>query len=53
MTTVAVAPEIFKAYDIRGIVDRTLTVEAAQAIGRALGTLGKRKGVARFVVGIE
>jgi phosphomannomutase/phosphoglucomutase len=52
MSTVAsVAPEIFKAYDIRGIVDRTLTVEAAERIGRALGTLGKRKGVTRFVVG--
>jgi phosphomannomutase/phosphoglucomutase len=52
MSTVAsVAPEIFKAYDIRGIVDRTLTVEGAQAIGRALGTMGKRKGVTRFVVG--
>jgi phosphomannomutase/phosphoglucomutase len=46
-----VAPEIFKAYDIRGIVDRTLTEEAAQVIGRALGTLGRRKGVSRFVVG--
>jgi phosphomannomutase / phosphoglucomutase len=46
-----VAPEIFKAYDIRGIVDRTLTEAAAEAIGRALGTLGRRKGVARFVVG--
>jgi len=49
MTTVA--PEIFKAYDIRGIVDRTLTEEAAQKIGHALGTMGKRKGVTRFVVG--
>ena len=46
-----IAPEIFKAYDIRGIVDRTLTEEAAEAVGRALGTLGKRKGVQRFVVG--
>ena len=46
-----IAPEIFKAYDIRGIVDRTLTEDAAVAIGRALGTLGARKGVKRFVVG--
>ncbi len=49
MTTIA--PEIFKAYDIRGIVDRTLTEEAAEAIGKGLGTLGARKGVKRFVVG--
>jgi phosphomannomutase / phosphoglucomutase len=47
----AIAPEIFKAYDIRGIVDRTLTEEAAERIGRGLGTLGRRAGVKRFVVG--
>jgi phosphomannomutase len=34
-----IAPEIFKAYDIRGIVDKTLTESAAEAIGRALGTI--------------
>ena len=47
----AIAPEIFKAYDIRGIVDKTLTEEAAERIGRALATTGKAKGVKRFVVG--
>ncbi len=47
----SLAPEIFKAYDIRGIVDRTLTEDAAEAIGRGLGTLGSRKGIKRFVVG--
>jgi phosphomannomutase/phosphoglucomutase len=47
----AIAPEIFKAYDIRGIVDRTLTEEAAEAIGRALGTVARKKGVTKFVVG--
>ena len=30
-------PSIFKAYDIRGVVDKTLTVEAARAVGQALG----------------
>ena len=40
--------EIFRAYDIRGIVGRTLTPEAVRAIGRALGSL--RKGL-RFAVG--
>ncbi len=49
--TSAVAPEIFKAYDIRGIVDKTLTEGAAERIGRALATMGKAKGVSRFVVG--
>jgi phosphomannomutase / phosphoglucomutase len=46
-----IAPEIFKAYDIRGIVDRTLTEDAAEAIGRGLATLGREKGVSKFVVG--
>ncbi len=34
----AVSPEIFKAYDIRGVVGRTLTVDAVRLIGRALGS---------------
>ena len=46
-----IAPEIFKAYDIRGIVDRTLTEEAAESIGRGLATMGRARGVKRFVVG--
>jgi phosphomannomutase/phosphoglucomutase len=46
-----IAPEIFKAYDIRGIVDKTLTEEAAQEIGRALATMGRARKVSRFVVG--
>jgi phosphomannomutase/phosphoglucomutase len=46
-----IAPEIFKAYDIRGIVDKTLTEDACRAIGRALGTLALRKGANRVVVG--
>src|SRR6187402_1764048 len=46
-----IAPEIFKAYDIRGIVDKTLTESAAEQIGRALGTVAARKGVKKFVVG--
>ncbi len=47
----AIDPGIFKAYDIRGIVDRTLTEDAAHAIGRALGVMGRARGVNRFVVG--
>ena len=46
-----IAPEIFKAYDIRGIVDRTLTEEAAEAIGRGVGTMALAKGVNRFIEG--
>jgi phosphomannomutase / phosphoglucomutase len=32
------APEIFKAYDIRGVVGTTLTEDAVRQIGRALGS---------------
>lgn len=39
-----VAPEIFKAYDIRGIVGQSLTPETVELIGRALGTEAKRRG---------
>jgi phosphomannomutase/phosphoglucomutase len=38
-----IAPEIFKAYDIRGVVDRTLTVEAVELVGRALGSLAREE----------
>ncbi len=47
----SIAPEIFKAYDIRGIVDKTLTEEGVEAIGRGLATMGKSKGVSRFAIG--
>ncbi len=47
----AIPPEIFKAYDIRGIVDRTLTEPGVEAIGRGLGTLARGKGVKQFVIG--
>jgi phosphomannomutase/phosphoglucomutase len=35
--TIFAPPEVFKAYDIRGVVDKTLTVEAVETIGRAIG----------------
>jgi len=44
-------PEIFKAYDIRGVVGRTLTPEIVRAIGQALGTLAREKGRSALVVG--
>jgi len=51
MTMPGIPPEIFKAYDIRGIVDRTLTEAGVETIGRGLGTLASRKGVKKFVIG--
>ncbi len=46
-----IAPEIFKAYDIRGIVDQTLNVESVYAIGRAIGSEAHARGQKRIVVG--
>jgi phosphomannomutase / phosphoglucomutase len=53
-TPMRVSPEIFKAYDIRGIVGRTLTVEAVRLIGQALGTeaLARRSGPGRTEIAI-
>jgi phosphomannomutase/phosphoglucomutase len=42
---------LFKAYDIRGIVDRTLTSEAVRLIGAALGAEALALGVREIVVG--
>jgi len=42
---------IFRAYDIRGIVGKTLTKEVVYDIGRALGTEAKEHGCKIVVVG--
>ncbi len=41
---------IFKAYDIRGIVDKTLTVSAVEQIGQAIGTENLNRGRSNLVV---
>ncbi|MDH5178233.1 MAG: phosphomannomutase/phosphoglucomutase [Gammaproteobacteria bacterium] len=41
--------EIFKAYDIRGIVGRTLTSHHATLIGRALGSEARARGLSKIV----
>jgi phosphomannomutase / phosphoglucomutase len=43
--------EIFKAYDIRGIVGRTLTPEVVRLVGQALGTLALEQGRDTFAIG--
>jgi phosphomannomutase/phosphoglucomutase len=47
----SIAPEIFKAYDIRGIVGRSLTPATAEAIGRSLGSEARRQKIKSIVVG--
>ena len=47
----AIAPEIFKAYDIRGIVGKTLTTESVHHIGQALGSEARARGQETIVIG--
>jgi phosphomannomutase/phosphoglucomutase len=47
---IAISKDIFRAYDIRGIVTSTLTPEVVRDIGRALGTLVIRKGEQQIVI---
>lgn len=42
-------PRIFRQYDIRGVVGADLTVEAAEAIGKAYGALLAERGIPREV----
>ena len=47
----AVDASLFKAYDIRGVVDVTLTSEATRLIGAAFGAEAAALGVREIVVG--
>jgi phosphomannomutase/phosphoglucomutase len=51
LTATLLPPEIFKAYDIRGIVGRTLTPAIVRTIGKALGSLAAERGRNTIVVG--
>ena len=51
MATATLPPEIFKAYDIRGIVGRTLTPEIVRAVGQAVGSLALERGRDTLIVG--
>ena len=42
--------EIFRTYDIRGVVATSLTPAVVREIGRALGSLGRERGAATFAV---
>ncbi len=47
----SVPQEIFKAYDIRGIVGKSLTEECVEAIGHAIGSEAHARNVASIAVG--
>jgi phosphomannomutase/phosphoglucomutase len=46
-----VPAEIFRTYDIRGIVGKTLTPAIVRDIGRALGSLARERGAPTFAIG--
>src|SRR5512144_705106 len=46
-----VPAEIFRTYDIRGIVGKTLTAAVVRDIGRALGSLARERGAPAFAIG--
>jgi len=43
--------EIFKAYDIRGIVGKTLTAEIVESIGHAIGSEAAARGQSAIAIG--
>ena len=45
------SPSIFKAYDIRGIIDETLEPSIAKLIGQAFGTEMRELGETEIVIG--
>ena len=46
-----VPPEIFKAYDIRGIVKTALTPQVTEAIGQAIGSEARERNVKEIAIG--
>jgi phosphomannomutase / phosphoglucomutase len=51
--TAQIAPEIFKAYDIRGIVGRNFTPETVELIGHAIGSEAVARQQSRIAVGYD
>lgn len=50
-TEMKVNPQIFRAYDLRGLVGTELSEELAEHLGRAFGTFLQRHGIVEAVVG--
>lgn len=46
-----VDPVIFRAYDVRGVVGKSLTKEVARLLGQAIGSVMREKGLPEIVVG--
>jgi phosphomannomutase/phosphoglucomutase len=50
-TMTTLSPSIFKAYDIRGIIGKTLDASVAKQIGQAFGTAAIAKGEKTVIIG--
>ncbi|MBP6002419.1 MAG: phosphomannomutase/phosphoglucomutase [Pyrinomonadaceae bacterium] len=46
-------PNIFREYDIRGIVGQQLTTETVATLGRAIGTFFSQNGARRIAIGYD
>src|SRR5210317_1214661 len=52
-TPMDINPSIFRQYDVRGVVDRDLTPEAVELLGRGYGTYVARSGVGTVSLGYD
>jgi phosphomannomutase/phosphoglucomutase len=50
-TTTYVSPTLFRAYDIRGVVNETLTEDVVYLIGLAIGSQARASGQQKIVIG--
>jgi phosphomannomutase/phosphoglucomutase len=49
----AIADEIFRAYDVRGVVGKTLSVDAVRRLGQAIGSEAYDRGQQTLCVGYD
>lgn len=50
LAQIEISPLIFRAYDIRGVVDETLSAEVVHVIGRAIGSEAYERGQQSVIV---
>ncbi len=51
--SVSIVQEIFRAYDIRGIVGESLSADVVETIGRAIGSEAGDRGVSSLCIGYD
>jgi len=49
--SISVDPTIFRAYDVRGVVGKSLTAAVAKLLGQSIGTVMREQGLHEIVVG--